>query len=162
MASHGCRKPQLPRTELAEKYGHLLVPIIKDAIPLKSGLTPVILKPYATNSENRFADDVRYIQRRLYSSFTAAELERIEAVAPFYNTYEDETMVNPIADIAIHPVMQKKKWNYPLPKQAAEFSLGKDLDGYWNAYTNDIVWEALLPSLRIASLYFSHMGMWPW
>ncbi|KAF7864032.1 hypothetical protein EAF04_006997 [Stromatinia cepivora] len=162
MASHGCSKPQLPRTELAEKYGHLLVPIIKDAIPLKSGLTPVTLKPHATDSEKTFADDVRYVHRRLYSNFTAAELERIEAVAPLYSIYEDETAVNPSVDIAIHPVMQRKKWNYPLPKQAAEFPLGKDLDGYWNAYTNDIVWEALLPSLRIASLYFSHMDMWPW
>lgn len=49
-----------------------------------------------------------------------------------------------------------------MPKQAAEFPLGKQLDGYWNAYTNDIVWEALLPSLRIASLYFSNIDMWPW
>ncbi|CAD6442137.1 8010588e-ef91-4fb5-adf5-f8a3efb3b9b0 [Sclerotinia trifoliorum] len=161
MAS-GCWKPQLPRTELAEKYGHLLMPIIKDAIPLKSGLTPITLNPHATDSETKFAEDVRYIQRRLYSNFTAAELERIEAVAPLYNTYEDETLVNASANIAIHPVMQRKKWNYPLPKQAAEFPLGKDLDGYWNAYTNDIVWEALLPALRIASLYFSNIDMWPW
>ncbi|EDN96129.1 predicted protein [Sclerotinia sclerotiorum 1980 UF-70] len=159
MASRGCWKPQLPRTEVAQKYGHLPLPIIKDAIPLKSGLTPMILNPHATDSEIKFADDVRFIQRRLYST---AELERVEALAPLYNTYKDETVLNVSADIAIHPVMQRKKWNFPLPKQAAEFPLGKQLDGYWNAYTNDIVWEALLPSLRIASLYFSNIDMWPW
>lgn len=68
MASRGCWKPQLPRTEVAQKYGHLPLPIIKDAIPLKSGLTPMILNPHATDSEIKFADDVRFIQRRLYSS----------------------------------------------------------------------------------------------
>ena len=56
----------------------------------------------------------------------------MDALAPLYNIHEDETAINPNADITIHPVMQRNKWNYPMPKHLAEFPLGGDFDGYWN------------------------------
>ncbi|EMR80476.1 hypothetical protein BcDW1_10856 [Botrytis cinerea BcDW1] len=157
-----CWRPQIPRTELANIYGHPLEPEIQGIIPLKSALTPVTLKPHPTDRERKFADDVRWLQRRSYGNFTAAELERLDALAPLYNIHEDETAINPNADITIHPVMQRNKWNYPMPKHLAEFPLGGDLDGYWNPCTDDIAWEAILPSIRIASLYISHADLWPW
>ncbi|KAF7960633.1 hypothetical protein EAE96_000308 [Botrytis aclada] len=157
-----CWRPQIPRTELAEIYGHLREPELQGVVPLKSGLTPVTLKPHATYDERKFADDVRWLQRLFYGNFTAAELERLDALAPLYHIYEDETAIDPDADITIHPVMQRKKWNYPVPKHLAEFPLGGDLDGYWNASTDDTAWEAILPSIRIASLYISHADLWPW
>lgn len=59
-------------------------------------------------------------------------------MAPLYHIYEDETAIDPDTDITIHPVMQRKKWNYPLPKHLADFPLGGDLDGYWNAVSETL------------------------
>ncbi|KAF7943777.1 uncharacterized protein EAE97_005847 [Botrytis byssoidea] len=162
MPPRPCWRPQIPRTELADIYGHLAEPELQGIIPLKSGLTPVTLKPHSTNHERKFADDVRWLQRLYYGNFTVAELERLDALAPLYHIYEDETAINPNTDITIHPVMQRKKWDYPLPNHLADFPLGGDLDGYWNAGTDDTAWEAVLPSIRIASLYISHADLWPW
>ncbi|KAI9648058.1 hypothetical protein NHQ30_002686 [Ciborinia camelliae] len=166
----------LPRTALAEIYGHSKEPPLPGVIPLKSGLTPVIPRN-ASISEKQFADDVRWMQRQRYSSvqslvsdnqsilladFTTAELQSFDALAPLYKESEGEGMDDTSADIAIHPAIRREKWNAPLPKHLAEFPLGEDRDGYWNAYTNDLVWEAMLPAIRIASLYLSNADLWPW
>ncbi|ESZ96997.1 hypothetical protein SBOR_2613 [Sclerotinia borealis F-4128] len=161
MASRGS-KSRIPRTTLAELYGHLRVLPIRGVLPLKSGLTPVSSKPNATSTEKLFVDDVRWMQRQSSQNFTAAELESLDALAPLYKVYEVEDVVSDSVDIAIHPVMRRVKWNPPRPKHLAEFPMGEERDGYWNAYTNDVVWEALLPSIRIASLYLSNADLWPW
>ncbi|KAA8574801.1 hypothetical protein EYC84_004049 [Monilinia fructicola] len=156
------RSEKVPRTTIAKLYGYYAHPPLEGIIPLKSGLTPVTSNPQHTVEERRFVDNVRWLQRRSNANFTSAELECLDALAPLYQAFQEDIAVDDRADIAIHPVMRREKWNPPIPKHLAEFPMGEQRDGYWNAYTNDAVWEALLPSIRMASLYLSNADMWPW
>lgn len=72
-------------------------------------------------------------------------------MAPLYHTYEDETAV-PSADVTIHPIMRRKKWNFPLPEHLADFPLGGDLDGDWNAVSIGFLLVELVV-LMVMSVY---------
>ncbi|KAB8304212.1 hypothetical protein EYC80_003630 [Monilinia laxa] len=147
------RSERLPHTTIAGLYGHYAHPPLEGVIPLKSGLTPVTSNPNHTIEERRFADNVRWLQRQSNANFTSAELECLDALAPLYRAFEEDIAIDDRAGIAVHPVLRREKWNPPMPKHLAEFPLGEHRDGYWNAYTNDVVWKALLPSIRMASLF---------
>ncbi|RAL61810.1 hypothetical protein DID88_002873 [Monilinia fructigena] len=119
------RSERLPRATIAELYGHYAHPPLKGVIPLKSGLTPVTSNPNHTIEQRRFADNVRWLQRRSNANFTSAELEYLDALAPLYRAFEDDIAIDDRAYIAVHPVLRGgKKWNPPMPRHWAEFPMG--------------------------------------
>lgn len=89
--------------------------------------------------------------------FTSAELECLDALAPLYQAFQEDIAVDDRADIAIHPVMRREKWNPPIPKHLAEFPMGEQRDGYWNAVSILILvwfWSIVLISGSIPMTLF--------
>lgn len=60
-----------------------------------------------------------------------------------------------LAGIAIDKFFARKRW------LKGEIDIGEGFEGKFEG-GNDVVWEALLPSLRLASVIIWNMKYWPW
>lgn len=139
--------PRRPKTALAEKYGHPLGQqhgILHGYAPMKSGLTPLDMGPFQTFEEMHFYRAMDYYQRERFrgqqmfwlqcqsirlmiEGFTAGELQSVEALAPLITDG-----VNMIPDdIPIHPMFNRQRWGYNLPRHLARYPLGNGRPGYW-------------------------------
>lgn len=134
-----------------------------------------ILERYQRNRLKCKTDDELaefFFSGRLLSvkGFTARDLQKMEALAPLVALDEDLA----IEGVPIHPMYAKPRWASDgtsflhLPKMP----LTEPGKGYWEVRTcavkgenklnvwiqasNPLVWEAMLPALRIASLILTH------
>jgi len=60
-----------------------------------------------------------------------------------------------LSDVPLHPAFARDKWDYAWPNHVAPQPLGKGREGFWEA-SNPVVWELMLPSLRMASLILTN------
>jgi hypothetical protein len=125
---------------------------VTDAIPARNGIW---------DSEN--ANDLDQVALH---GFTTAELIDLGALA----TTNEETNVLP-NNLAgdVHQAFAIDRWETSVPahfKRKHMFPLGNDLNGYPRPghYTanNLLVWNALLPSLRLASKFLENAHIFPW
>ncbi|KAL2074475.1 hypothetical protein VTL71DRAFT_8253 [Oculimacula yallundae] len=140
-------------TILAEKYGHPTGPgheAIVYQFPFKSGITPLPNPPFKTDQET-----FDFLEQEIHQR--VIELHAVEGLAPMLDPthdFLDDT-------IEIHPLYQRAKWGKPLQKHLAKYPIGGGKAGYWEA-DNPIVWDAILPAVRMASLFLSSSHFWPW
>jgi hypothetical protein len=137
-------KPEKPETVLPASPA--------DAIPARNGIW---------DSENAYDLD----QVALHG-FTTAELIDLGALAA--TNEETNVLPNNLAG-DVHPAFAIDKWETRVPahfQRKHMFPLGKDLDGYPRPghYTanNLLVWNALLPCLRLASKFLENAHIFPW
>lgn len=102
-------------------------------------------------SQNHKAEESH--QRWKFRGFTSLELEDLGALP----TMSDENFKKPTLDNPIHPIFERKKWKEKDPWQP----LGNGRPGNWVA-SNDLVWEAMQPSLRLATLFLTNFHIFPW
>ncbi|KAE8452935.1 hypothetical protein EG329_012122 [Mollisiaceae sp. DMI_Dod_QoI] len=139
---------------MLHRYDH---DVLENGGPLKSGLTPLHPDSYRTVDEAKYYHIATGYQRDRLRMFTATELETLEAWAPV--RVGDEYKF--LSDVPLHPLVEKKRWDSPLPLHQALCPLRNGRDGYWTT-SNDIVWNAMLPSLRLASQYLSQSQTLQW
>ena len=56
----------------------------------------------------------------------------------------------------VHPLFKKDRW-----EKKGTLDIGDGTKGKWE-YRNEVVREALMPSLRLASLLLANSALWPW
>lgn len=123
-----------------------------DAIPARNGVW-----------DSRNACD---LDQLALHGFTTAELIDLGALA----TTNEETNVLPNnLEGDVHPAFAIDKWETSVPahfRRKSMFPLGYDSDGYLRPghYTanNLLVWNALLPCLRLASKFVENAHIFPW
>lgn len=131
-----------PLTELAVRYGHAEHPMLKGTG--KSAITPI--SPFKSNDMHSLSP---YAVRRAYLH------ERIQRERLFgFATWElidggswinDDLKPCSLDEVQIHALYEQTQWldgNIPL---------GRVGPGVWEA-KNPVVWNAIVPSLRLASL----------
>ncbi|KAE9366473.1 hypothetical protein N431DRAFT_548361 [Stipitochalara longipes BDJ] len=130
-------------------------------VPYKSGLTPIpVPSPPNTNPTSDELLQIRAWEKYQVTQlkgFTAADLDLLETLA-ITNGSTDDTILN---NTPIHQAFAKPRWMVPLPKHLAQYPLGLDRPGYWHV-ENNFVWDALQPSLRLASQTLENAHSWPW
>jgi hypothetical protein len=137
-------------TEYAKRYGLSHRDLYKGT--RKSGLTPVdppldlsTLAP----SEQLDWDLIEQSQRYEMAGFTSWE------VMDCGSLIKEDVETDGLAEIKIHPVFCRSRW------MDTDIEIGEGLEGTWSA-SNEIVWQALLPVIRLATLAWMNIGMWPW
>ncbi|KAH7360492.1 hypothetical protein BKA65DRAFT_473640 [Rhexocercosporidium sp. MPI-PUGE-AT-0058] len=132
-------------TILAEKFGHPIGPL-HDAIsyqfPFKSGLTPLPDPPFATDEES-----LDFLGQEAYQR-------------AMIDCWGDKCSGRARSDVRSDTDILSK-WDKPLRRHLAKYPLGGGRPGYWEG-SNPIVWNAILPALRMASLFLSNSHFWPW
>lgn len=155
--------PSEPLTKYAEIYGHppigqLQNPLfshaaLKGIVPLKSGYTPLEKSKFQTQEY----DGLSAYQRGRFLGFTAAELDVMEALA-MTNVKGPSTE---FPEVELHPCLRRPLWGKPLPKHFAIFPMRNGMAGNWEA-SNPVVWDAILPSLYLASRFLSSVETLSW
>lgn len=91
----------------------------------------------------------RSYQREMLGGFTSSTLHAMGAL--------DKPYVKPSnLDNEIHPFFDRQKWEIH-----GTIPLEYGLKGTYTAH-NDMVWNAMLPSLRLASKFIENAHCWPW
>ncbi|KAF7862001.1 hypothetical protein EAF04_007881 [Stromatinia cepivora] len=125
-------------TRFAKKYGHPkggIHSVLENYLPeVKSGLTPVTPAQFLDNQDQRdVAEDLELYQRMRFCGFTAAELESVLALADSYETTSRRiNHGNNLDNVPIHPMWDRKNWQYDLPRHIARYPFG-DGNEYWEA-----------------------------
>ncbi len=125
---------------MLHRYDH---DVLENGGPLKSGLTPLHPDSYRTVDEAKYyhiatgyqRDRLRSMYRKILSIcrtnntsvFTATELETLEAWAPV--RVGDEYKF--LSDVPLHPLVERNRWDSPLPLHQALCPLRNGRDGYW-------------------------------
>ena len=69
--------------------------------------------------------------------------------------FMEDVETDRLADIKIHPFFRRSRW------KDSDIKIGEGFKGTFSA-SNEIVWQALLPSIRLASSVWSSSGLWLW
>lgn len=85
------------------------------------------------------------------------ELHAIESVAPLIT---DGDLPN-FSEVEIHPLYERKKWCVKRGKHQANYPMGRGRAGYWDV-SNEQVWDAMIPGLKLASQILDNANSWPW
>lgn len=149
-------------TEWAKKYGVADDEWAEDIGDLgKSGFTPVTLEdlnnPYLESSDVILHHSVRKYQRRYLAGFTSEELLHLGAMS---NDDLELCILRP----NIHPLFAKSRWATDTDRATdymQNLALPYGKDGRWHV-GNDVVWNALVPCLHLASLLLTHVELSPW
>ncbi|QSZ36932.1 hypothetical protein DSL72_009023 [Monilinia vaccinii-corymbosi] len=136
----------------------------------KSLLTPVTPLPYilpllsdGDASSWKARNDIEEYQRDLLHSYTTRMLRELDAITE--RDLDHSTLLNPIL-----PCLRRSQWetseNMIGGKDAKAYvsdgpSLGREEDVIWLA-ENDLVWEELVPILRLASWIIIKLSKTPW
>jgi hypothetical protein len=83
----------------------------------------------------------------------------MEAFAPLSKLVQDHD--HDLSDVPLHPAFAKDKWNYNWLNHTAPQPLGRGRDGFWEA-ANPVVWDLMLPSLKMCSLILTNAQTWAW
>lgn len=126
---------------------------------LKSGLTPIDI----TFDPNQSAEDfvlhefLHRSQRLNCHNFTTRELYACGAISGL-----DNEVILPSNLSGILPLFDRRRWELDeLSYIDPMFPLPFGIPGHWTA-RNDIVWNALLPVLCLASKYIDHADLFDW
>ncbi|ESZ94714.1 hypothetical protein SBOR_4908 [Sclerotinia borealis F-4128] len=167
------RKRPHPRyagpTRFAKKYGQPkggVHSILEDYLPeVKSDLTPVTPAQFLDNQAQRdVAEDLELYQRMRFCGFTAAELESVLALADSYETTSRRMDWGKNLDnVPIHPIWDRKNWQYELPRHFAPYPFGYGNE-YWEAshLLLSSVWHAMEPALQLTSSIIANVHTWEW
>ncbi|TEY83158.1 hypothetical protein BOTCAL_0025g00170 [Botryotinia calthae] len=124
---------------------------------LKSGITPITPPPYESYYKHKAHQDLKWYQSQRFGGFTTQELHLHDAFAPYSNLKATGQLTCPI-----HPILQRSKWRRQLPAQLARYPLGNRREGYWDAWENDTVWNMMVPSLQLTTMFMANLYTWPW
>ncbi|KAM0156044.1 hypothetical protein ACHAPG_005554 [Botrytis cinerea] len=124
---------------------------------LKSGITPITPPPYENYYKHKAHQNLKWYQSQRFSGFTTQELHLHDAFAPYSNLKATGQLTCPI-----HPILQRSKWRRQLPAQLARYPLGNGREGYWDAWENDTVWNMMVPSLQLTTMFMTNLYTWPW
>ncbi|KAK6610112.1 hypothetical protein H4I95_03171 [Botrytis cinerea] len=124
---------------------------------LKSGITPITPPPYENYYKHKAHQNLKWYQSQRFSGFTTQELHLHDAFAPYSNLKATGQLTCPI-----HPILQRSKWRRQLPAQLARYPLGNGREGYWDAWENDTVWNMMVPSLQLTTMFMANLYTWPW
>ncbi|KAF5874365.1 uncharacterized protein Bfra_004370 [Botrytis fragariae] len=124
---------------------------------LKSGITPITPPPYENYYKHKAHQDLKWYQSQRFGGFTTQELHLHDAFAPYSNLKATGQLTCPI-----HPILQRSKWRRQLPAQLARYPLGNGREGYWDAWENDTVWNMMVPSLQLTTMFMANLYTWPW
>ncbi|TGO58654.1 hypothetical protein BOTNAR_0177g00160 [Botryotinia narcissicola] len=124
---------------------------------LKSGITPITPPPYENYYKHKAHQDLKWYQSQRFNGFTTQELHLHEAFAPYSNLKATGNLTCPI-----HPILQRSKWRRQLPAQLARYPLGNGREGYWDAWENDTIWNMMVPSLQLTTMFMANLYTWPW
>jgi len=120
----------------------------------QSGITPISPPPNLTDlSEkdrktwNKYAE----YQRKEMSNYTSWELKDVGALV------EGNFETDGLAFCRVHEFFRKERWG----KAKNDTKIGEGFKGKWNA-ANPVVWEAMLPSIKLASLIWVNADHFLW
>jgi hypothetical protein len=120
----------------------------------RSGLSPAFYSgpreaPFPSEGVLPLYEAERMYQRSKLAGYTSSTLHSMGAL--------DKSDAKP-PNLAneVHPIFDKPMW---APEGTMPLDYG--LPGYYTA-SNDRVWNALLPSLRLASKFLENAHCWPW
>jgi hypothetical protein len=153
-------------TEYAKKYGvgpqDIQGPVYG---PGKSGLTP--LSPYnpftrLNQTATEVCEDIENYQRSALNGFTSRELFDLDVITS--RQLREFSIHAPI-----HPIFGKDRWESSVRPDYTRQSLytlpgklvGSTQDTVWVAH-HPMVWRALEPSLRLASVMIENLHNHPW
>lgn len=145
----GNSAPSAPLSLLARRYGASKQAFFHNTG--KSGITPIPRPDYSNLTPKTFNHLWRYehSQRDNLSSFGSWEVVNS-------GSWIDNSLRTPDLDaVEIHPLYQQAQWikgNLPI---------GAPFDGNWEA-NNPVVWKALLPCLKIATLLLETVTRSTW
>ncbi|KAF4615546.1 hypothetical protein G7Y89_g15315 [Cudoniella acicularis] len=125
----------------------------------KSGVSPIAaLDPNATLWERNWRKILEEYQRAKFCGFTTAELCLMEAMAPLDESKMVDSLSNPI-----HLAFARGKWitEAEMSRHRGPIPLYGDYDGFWLP-EHLIVWNLLLPCLRLGSLVLQNATLYPW
>jgi len=142
-------------TEHAKRYGKSYWVDFYPPEAGKSGLTPIDppldLSTLPLNEQEHW-DEIERMQRFDMAGFTSWELVDIGCLRT--NKY-DEPDPDGLAEINIHPFFRRSRWI------DSDIPIGEGFEGTFSA-SNDILWKALLPGLKFATLAFKSSGLLLW
>lgn len=140
-------------TPFASRYGRSTARQFRNTG--KSGITPIHppdIKVIQTERELRRAQNHEKIQRRKLNSFATWELENSGCWLQADATPSDLIYC---PEIGIQPCFSRENW---IP---GNIPLDLPFEGVWSGQ-NDMVWNALGPSIRLATLIINGSFMLPW
>ncbi|KAH7370495.1 hypothetical protein BKA65DRAFT_562268 [Rhexocercosporidium sp. MPI-PUGE-AT-0058] len=158
-------RPPILFTPFALKYG--ITPtrahfnaMLNPAYPLlqKSLYTPILpLHPAANVGDRDRAEKTLNLQRYRLKGLTTLTLIENEFVSE--RRMRMASLSNPV-----HPFFARRRWKSVLPGQI-QYPLvdGNGVSkGVWDLEKDDLAWEIMLPSIRLASMVLSHLHTHPW
>ncbi|KAI6716060.1 hypothetical protein JHW43_001444 [Diplocarpon mali] len=160
-------------TSLAKKYGHpvktinyLSHRVLKSPTTKRSGFTPLLPIPVSERNlstpalspaSQRHRALVGYQTRRFWG-FSARELQALGAVAGL-DTGAGSSTLDAVAKT--HVLYQRTQWETidEMGAHAGPVAIRGGIEGFWVA-ENPVVWNALQPSLLLASLLITKAAVW--
>ncbi|KAH6717990.1 hypothetical protein BKA61DRAFT_670404 [Leptodontidium sp. MPI-SDFR-AT-0119] len=157
--------PLVVLTPFARKYG--ITPtrahfnaMLNPAYPTfqKSLYTPILpLPPCAGGGERDRAEKTLRLQRYWLKGLTTQALIEFDFVSE--RKMKMASLKNPV-----HPFFARWRWKAVLPGQL-QYPLidGNGVTrGNWDLEQNDLAWQIMLPSIKLASMVLSHLHTHPW
>jgi hypothetical protein len=118
----------------------------------KKGLTPLPEPDFkgelSTQQQERLKLYQKF-QRTVLKYFTVRELQETGCWD------KADAKVCNLSGVQIHPLYQQLRWG------VGKSDIGNGYTGTWSGQ-NPLVWEALEPSLKLASLFINHSHIWRW
>lgn len=140
-------------------YGHLFGE--SESLPHlqgtgRSGLSPTFFSGpreplFPTDAQMPLYEAERLYQKMKLSGYTSSTLHAMGAL-------EKPTVKIPNLTNEIHPMFDKPQW---APAGSGTVNLDYGLEGKYEIH-NPLVWNALLPSLRLASKFLKNVHCWSW
>ncbi|KAL2066312.1 hypothetical protein VTL71DRAFT_2383 [Oculimacula yallundae] len=124
----------------------------------KSFYTPIFsVHPNANSIERDRAERTVNLQRFRLKGLTTLSLIQNEIISE--NRMRIATLTNPI-----HPLLARWRWATILPGQVMYPLVDGNgvTRGVWDLEQNDLAWDTMLPSIRLASMVLSHLHTHPW
>ncbi|XMA10510.1 hypothetical protein WAI453_003301 [Rhynchosporium graminicola] len=152
-------------TPFAHKYGisptrALFNGLLNPAFPTiqKSLYTPILpLHPNANANEKYRAEKTLNLQRYRLKGLTTLTLIDNEIIS-------EKAMKKATLSCPVHPLLARRRWRTVLAGHI-QYPLidGNGVTrGTWDLEKNDLAWQAMLPSIRLASMVLNHLHTHPW
>lgn len=125
-----------------------------DLFLAEKGLTP-LTELHRTNELSTEQQDrlklYEEFQRAILNGFTVKKLQDAGCWE------KQDAKKTALGGIPIHPLYQLDRWK----RGRTDFMIGNGYEGSWSRQ-NPLVWKALRPSLKMASLLISKSHLWGW
>lgn len=120
----------------------------------EKGLTPLPEPETINNLSTEQQDRLKLyeeFQRAILNGFTVRELKD----AGCWD--KTDAKKSALSGVPIHPLYQLERWK----RGRSNFMIGDGYEGSWSGQ-NALLWKALRPSLKVASLLISKSHLWTW